>query len=79
MTYDTFVTFGVCLLHSIRKDFMIHTCWVLYGMAGLSPVDFVKAKQGSICMYFKYRLLPMDEIVGADGVKQLILHPVLRL
>lgn len=48
---------------------MVHTCWVLYGMAGLSPVDFMKAKQGSMCAYFKYRLLSADEMVGAGGGK----------
>jgi len=57
MTYDACVTFGVCVLHSIGKCFMVHTCWVLYGVAWLSPAGFVKAKQDGMCTYFEYILL----------------------
>lgn len=60
---------------------MVHTCWVLYGVAWVSPVDFVKAQQDSMYTYYKYTLLSADEMVRAGGGKnrQLILLPVLSL
>lgn len=67
MTYDTFVTFGAHLLHSIRKYFMAHTRWMLHGVVWLRLVVFVKAKQNSIYTYFKYILLSADEVVRVSG------------
>lgn len=48
---------------------MVHTCWVLNGVAWLSPGDFVKAKQDSVYMHFQYMYLSVDEMVRASGGK----------
>lgn len=73
MTFDTWVTFEACLLHSVRKCFVAHMCWVFHGLA------WSWWKQGRTLWVCSVNVDYCDEVLKAGGENKQLLLPVLGL